>query len=87
MLTPMEAFRDYTITARVRAALAISPSMRHLDVGVKTTQGVVRLHGLIGDAGLEGEIVKLVNEVSGVDKVVPDFIMTRQSYAAARARQ
>ena len=83
----MEAFRDHTITARVQAALAVSPNTRHLDVGVQTTQGVVRLHGLIGDAGLEGEIVRIVKEVSGVGKVTPDFIMTQRSYAAARARE
>jgi cytidylate kinase len=83
----MEAFRDFTITARVQAALAVSPNTRQLDIGVQTTQGVVRLYGVISGAESEGEIVRIVNEVSGVDKVAPDFIKTARSYAAVRARE
>lgn len=83
----MQAFRDFTITARVRAALAIAPNTRHLDIGVQTTQGAVRLYGLLAQAELEREIVRLAEDVSGVGKVVPDFVMTQRLYAAARARE
>lgn len=83
----MEAFGDYTITARVQAALAVSPRTRHLDVGVQTTRGTVRLYGILSHAELEEEIVSVVRNVSGVVKVVPDFVMTQRSFAAARGTE
>lgn len=81
----MQAFRDFTITARVRAALAVSPRTRALDIGVQTSEGAVRLYGLLFRRELEEEIVSIVAGISGVGKVVPDFIVPDRSQAALRS--
>jgi cytidylate kinase len=81
----MQDFRDFTITARVQATLAVSPTTRNLDISVQTTEGVVRLYGLLFRRELEAEIVSVVGGISGVGRVVPDFIVTDRSQAALRA--
>jgi cytidylate kinase len=79
-----QAFEDLTITVRVQAALAVSPKTRDLDINVQAAQGQVRLYGILYTPELEGEIVRLVEGVSGVSNVVPDFI---RRVAALRARE
>jgi cytidylate kinase len=80
----MQAFQDLTITARVQAALAVSPKTRNLDISVRTAQGQVRLFGLLYEPELEGEIVRLVEGIPGVRKVAPDFISRRGAYPLLR---
>lgn len=81
----MQAFQDLTITARVKAALAVSPKTRDLDISVQSGQGQVRLYGLLHQPELEGEIVELVKEVPGVSKVAPDFLSTSRPFGPLRA--
>lgn len=80
----MQEFRDFSITAKVRAALAVSPKTRNLDISVQTTDGAVRLYGLLFHRELEGEVVGVVGGIGGVAKVVPDFIVTDRSQVATR---
>ncbi len=79
------ALRDSAVTARVQAALAMAPQTLNLEVGVKTTDGVVSLYGVFADRGLANEIARIAGDVSGVAKVVPDFVFTDRAQAVERA--
>lgn len=83
----LQAFQDLLITARVQAALAVSPKTRDLDIGVQSAHGEVRLSGLLHEPELEGEIVRLVEGVPGVSKIAPDFISTSRAFESLRTRE
>ena len=68
-----QAFEDWTVTARVQAALITSQSTRNLNLNVKAEKGQVSVWGTADDAAVEEEIVRMVRGVPGVTKVVADI--------------
>jgi cytidylate kinase len=67
------AFQDLTISARVQAALIISPKTRNLTINVDVEQGRVRLSGILANLDLEPEIAGIAESVPGVVRVESDF--------------
>lgn len=68
-----QAFQNLTITARVQAALVVSPKTRNLTIHVQVEQGVVRLSGVLAQTELEQTIVRTAEGVEGVTKVAAEF--------------
>lgn len=68
-----QAFQDLTITARVRAVLIISPKTRNLTINIESERGLVHVSGILAQSELEQEIIRLIEKVAGVTKVVADF--------------
>lgn len=68
-----QAFQDLTITARVQAALIISPKTRNLTINVRVERGQVHASGILAQSELEQEIIRLIKGVPGVTQVVADF--------------
>jgi len=66
-------FQDLTILARVQAALIISPKTRNLTINVRVEGGEVHASGILAQSELEQEILRIVEGVPGVRKVVTDF--------------
>jgi hypothetical protein len=73
-----QAFQDLMVTARVRAALAIPRETRDLAIHVRSEKGEVHLSGILSSPAVEAEIVKTVEKVPGVVKVVSDLIFTQR---------
>lgn len=67
------AFQDLTVTARVQAALVVSPKTRNLPVTVRAERGKVYLSGILAQSDLEETIVELAKGVSGVSEVTAEF--------------
>jgi len=67
------SFQDLSLTAKVQAALIVSPKTRNLNVRVQGSQGVVRLSGILTQPTLEEDILEVVNEIPGADSVETDF--------------
>jgi hypothetical protein len=63
------AFQDLTVSARVQAALIVSPKTRNLTINVSVDGGRARLSGILANLDLEREIVRIVEGVPGVTKV------------------
>jgi cytidylate kinase len=68
-----QAFRDLTITARVQAALVVSTKTRNLILNVRAEGGDVYVSGILAHPELETEIVRIVESIDGVKKVVANF--------------
>lgn len=68
-----QAFQDLTISARVQAALIISPRTRNLTISVRVERGEVHASGILAQSDLEQEITRLIERVPGVKRVVADF--------------
>ncbi|TAK07406.1 BON domain-containing protein [bacterium] len=68
-----QAFQDLTITARVQAALIISPKTRNLTINIRVERGQVHASGILAQSELEQEITRIIEGVDGVKKVVADF--------------
>jgi hypothetical protein len=68
-----QAFQELTITARIQAALIVSPRTRNLTVNVRVERGQVYLSGILAQSELEQEIVRIVERIPGVNKVEADF--------------
>jgi hypothetical protein len=68
-----QAFQDLTVTARVQAALVVAPKTRHLTINVRAERGEVHLSGILAQSELEQEIVRLVEAIAGVTRVVAEF--------------
>jgi cytidylate kinase len=68
-----QAFQGLTITARIQAALIMSPRTRNLTISVRVEKGQVRLSGILAQSDLEQEIVRIVEQIPGVTKVEADF--------------
>jgi hypothetical protein len=67
------AFQDLTVTARVQATLIMSPITRSLSLNVQAQRGVVRVSGMLTHMELEADIIRLIEEVTGVTQVIADF--------------
>ena len=68
-----QAFQDLTITARVQAALIMSPKARNLTINVRSERGQVHVSGILAQTDLEQEIIRIVEATQGVTKVTADF--------------
>lgn len=68
-----KAFRDLTISARVQAALVTAPKTRNIVLNVRNDEGRVAISGILADAELEKEIVRVAKAVPGVTEVVTDI--------------
>lgn len=71
--TSEKAFRDLTVSARVQAALVISPKTRNIVLNVRSDEGRVSVSGILADAELEKEIVRIAKAVPGVAEVSTDI--------------
>lgn len=70
-----QALEDLTATARVQAALILSPRTRNLklDIRVRAEYGQVRVTGVLMQPELEEEIIRVIKGVRGVTNVITDF--------------
>ena len=68
-----QAFQDLTISARVQAALIVSPKTRNLMINVSVERGRVRLSGILAHLDLEPEIIRIAEGIPGVTKVEAEF--------------
>lgn len=68
-----QAFQELTISARVQAALVMSPRTRNLTINVRVSQGEVHVSGILAQSELEQTIIHIVEAVPGVTKVVAEF--------------
>lgn len=68
-----QAFQDLTVTARVQAALVVSPKTRNLPISVRAERGKVYLSGILAQTDLEETIVQLAKGVPGVTDVTAEF--------------
>lgn len=66
-------FKDLSLTAKVQAALIVSPKTRNLNVRVRATKGAVHVSGILTQATLQEDIQDVVNEVPGVESIETDF--------------
>lgn len=69
----LKAFQDLTTTARVQAALITSAKTRNVVLTVKSDGGRVNISGILADADLEKEILRIAKGVTGVTEVVTDI--------------
>jgi osmotically-inducible protein OsmY len=70
-----QAFNDLALGSRVYAALFASPDVRGSALEVRADRGHIHVTGRV-DQGLEDEVVKLVKNVPGVNKVTSDLYST-----------
>jgi len=68
-------FQNLTLTARVKGTLMRAPKYRNLSINVQADEGKVQVSGVLMRSVSEHEIIRLVEEVFGVTKVVTDFII------------
>jgi len=68
-----QSFQDLTLTAKVQAALIVSPKTRNLNIRVRGTGGVVHISGILTQPTLQDDIMEVVKEVPGVASVETDF--------------
>jgi cytidylate kinase len=68
-----KAFQDLTTSARVQAALIISPKTRNVILNVRSDGARVEISGILADPDLEKEIVRVAKGVSGVTEVITDI--------------
>ncbi|MBM4260816.1 MAG: BON domain-containing protein [Deltaproteobacteria bacterium] len=68
-----KAFRELTVSARVQAALVTSAKTRNIVLNVRSDEGRVSITGILADAELEKEIVRIAKAVPGVTEVVTDI--------------
>lgn len=67
------AFQDLTVSSRVQAVLATSPITRNLNLNVRADQGTVYVSGMLSHPELEPEMIRLIEGVEGVSRLVTDF--------------
>ena len=68
-----QALQDLTLKARVEAALAVDPETHAVSLNVLAKQGSVYIWGALPGFGMEREVMRVVEGVSGVQEVVPDL--------------
>jgi hypothetical protein len=57
----------------VQAALTVSPITRNLSLNVRADRGVVHVSGMLSHPELEPEMVRLIEGIEGVARLVTDF--------------
>ncbi len=68
-----QAFQDLALAATAEAALITSPSTRNLNIHIQAKQGVVHVTGVLSQPALQDEIVRVIEGLPGVTKVVADL--------------
>ncbi len=68
-----QALQDLTLRARIEAALAVDPETRTVHLNVLAKQGMVYIWGAIPGFGMEREVMRVIEGISGVQEVVPDL--------------
>lgn len=71
--TALERLDDASITAQIKAALAIHRSTSALTTNVQTKDGVVTVGGIAKNDAERSLVTKLVTDIKGVTKVVNDM--------------
>ncbi len=71
-------FQNLSLAVRVQAELMMSPRLRNFNV--RAEQGQVHVEGVLTQSVSEQEIIRLIERVPGVAKVVTDF-KSPQEYA------
>lgn len=64
---------DAAVTAKIKAKLAADPEVNPFEIDVDTTDGVVRLSGMVEDRGDRDEAVRIARNTDGVIRVVDDL--------------
>ncbi len=60
------ALRDFILTTRIQAELALNPATRHLELNVEVPNGLVSLHGTVRDPDDLDTAMAVVKGVTGV---------------------
>lgn len=68
-----QALQDLTLKSRVEAALAVDAETRTVNLNVLAKQGMVYIWGPIPGFGMEREVMRVIEGVSGVQEVVLDL--------------
>jgi len=74
---------DAAITAKVKAALASTPQLGALNTSVETTNGVVKLAGIVKSADAKARVGKVASGVTGVKGVQNDLAVEGQPTGAS----
>lgn len=80
-----EKIDDASITAQIKASLALHRSTSAINTKVQTTDGVVTVSGVAKNAAEKSLVSKLVNDIHGVSKVINDMTITPVVAPAAAA--
>jgi len=64
------ALGDGTLTAKIKAKMALDDSVKALDLNVDTTNGVVTISGKVRSAGERDRALALARETDGVRQVI-----------------
>ena len=64
------AMREGSITARIKAKMALDDSVKALDISVNTDGSTVTLSGVVGSAAQRERALSLARETEGVTQVV-----------------
>jgi len=70
-----EDFQNFTLSARVQAALVMSPGFRNLNISVRADHGLVTLSGVLLQRTSQQAIVQHVEKIPGVTKVISDLVI------------
>jgi cytidylate kinase len=68
-----QAFLDFALTARVRAALVLSPDLSGALIDVKALDGAISVSGIIPSWFFEDNVVAKIKQVAGVKSVKADL--------------
>jgi cytidylate kinase len=68
-----QALQDLTLKARVEAGLAVDPETHAVNLNVFAKQGTVYIWGALSGFGMEREVMRVIEDVPGVQEVVPDL--------------
>ncbi len=66
-------FQNLTLSTRVEGALMMAPAYRNLPISVRADRGQVHMSGVLTGPVSEHEIIRQIEGVPGVTKVVTDF--------------
>lgn len=66
-------FQDLTIAAKAHAALSLYPKTKYLDIELKVVNGDIYLSGTLHQPDLESEIIRVIQAVPGVNKVISEL--------------
>ena len=75
-----QAFEDLILASRVEAALMTSNNTRNLNIHIRAERGVVHVTGVLTQPALQEKIVREIEGVQGVTKVIPDLEIAPLEY-------
>ncbi|MDQ6684025.1 MAG: BON domain-containing protein [Pseudomonadota bacterium] len=74
-----EKIDDAALTAKIKSALLVEPSVKSLDIKVETQDGVVTLSGVADSAANAALVARVARETNGVKSVRNNVVVKRAS--------